>query len=54
MESDLPHILIEIIEGRVIISTNATEHDDVVMYWLIESIYALRNKQFQAFKKKQN
>lgn len=48
----LPNIKIEIKDKNVNITTNSIEHDDVVMFWLIESIYALRNKQYSQFRQK--
>jgi hypothetical protein len=45
----LPCILIEIDGKKIHMTTNSIEHDDVVMFWLIESIYALRNKQYSEF-----
>jgi hypothetical protein len=44
----LPHINITI-NGKTIEIKSSIEHDDVVMFWLIESIYALRNKQYKQF-----
>jgi len=41
-------ITIQITEGKVDVISNI-EHDDLVMYFLIEAIYALRNKQYKEF-----
>ena len=40
-------ILIE--PGKVEIKTTL-EHDDLVMFYLIEAIYKIRNKQYEQFK----
>jgi hypothetical protein len=47
MESKI-EIIITIKDGMADVVSNI-EHDDVVMYYLIESIYNLRNKQYSEF-----